>query len=258
MSVGEAGTIGWVATMQDVSHFKELDDLKNEFVGTVSHDLRSPLSSILIATKLIEQAGETNADQREMISLVERRIQGMSELIDDLLDVGHIEAGVDMNLEPCDVAAIVNDVTTELISQANDKEIQLNTTITENIPPMLANETRLQQVVHNLVGNAIKYTPNGGTVTVKAYPHKNQVRMQIIDTGLGIPASDQPHIFEKFYRVRGEHVIDIKGTGLGLAIVKSIVDKLNGRIWLESEFGKGSTFTVAFPVSTEVKPQNTP
>ncbi len=253
VSVGETGTIGWVATMQDISHFKELDELKNEFVGTVSHDLRSPLSSILIATKLIEQAGEINSDQQQLITMVERRIQGMSELIDDLLDVGHIEAGVDMNLEPCNVAEIVNDVTTELTSQAEDKEIELTTTIAENIPPMLANETRLQQIVHNLVGNAIKYTPNGGTVTVKAYPHKNEVRVQVIDTGLGIPASDQPHIFEKFYRVRGEHVLGIKGTGLGLAIVKSIIDRLNGRIWLESVFGQGSTFTVAFPISTETK-----
>jgi signal transduction histidine kinase len=113
-----------------------------------------------------------------------------------------------------------------------------------------ANETRLQQVFHNLVGNAIKYTPEKGRVTIKAFCQDNEIRVQIIDTGLGIPASDQPHVFQKFYRVRGEHVKSIKGTGLGLAITKSIIEKHHGRIWLESIFGRGSTFTTALPILT--------
>jgi two-component system NtrC family sensor kinase len=112
----------------------------------------------------------------------------------------------------------------------------------------MANIVRLRQVMHNLVGNAIKYTPNEGTVKVHAFAHEQEIRIQVVDTGLGIPAADQPHIFEKFYRVRGDHVVSIKGTGLGLALVKSIVEKHQGRVWLESVFGEGSTFTVALPV----------
>ncbi|HXV44213.1 MAG TPA: ATP-binding protein, partial [Anaerolineae bacterium] len=117
-----------------------------------------------------------------------------------------------------------------------------------------ANTTRLRQVLNNLVGNAIKYTPNEGQVTVKAFQQDGEIRVQVVDTGMGIPASDQPHIFEKFYRVRGDHVSTIKGTGLGLALAKSIVEKHHGRIWLESVFGEGSTFTVALPIYSEFEP----
>jgi signal transduction histidine kinase len=104
------------------------------------------------------------------------------------------------------------------------------------------------------VGNAIKYTPNNGQVTIKAFRHEDEIRVQVIDTGMGIPAADQPHIFEKFYRVRGDHVANIKGTGLGLALAKSIIEKHQGRIWLESVFGEGSTFSLALPVYTDFDP----
>ncbi len=248
VSVGESGVIGWVATMQDVSHFKELDELKNDFVNTVSHDLRSPLGSILIATNLISQMSKVTDDQQELLDLIEGRVKAMGELIDHLLDVGSIEAGIDMDMEPCNLAAITSDVTIALMSQAADKDIQLNTTIDQDLPLVLANQTRLHQVLHNLVSNAIKYTLDKGQVTVKAYSHENEIRIQVNDTGIGIPASDQPHIFEKFYRVRGDHVFDIKGTGLGLAIVKGIIEKHNGRILLESVLGEGSAFTVALPI----------
>lgn len=248
VAVGKkSGAIGWVASMQDVSHFKELDQLKDEFVNAVSHDLRSPLSSILIATRLIEQAGEINTEQRDMLNVVERRVRGMSQLIDDLLDAGRIEAGIDMELTPCDISEIASELTLALRPQANDLGLQLRTEFDHKLPPVLANPHRLYQVINNLVGNAIKYTSPGGSITVKTYLHEKQVRFQVADTGLGIPASDQPHIFKKFYRVKAEHSVHIKGSGLGLAIVKSIVDKLNGQIWFESVYGEGSTFTVALP-----------
>lgn len=248
VSVEGSAIIGWVATMQDVSHFKELDELKSDFVNTVSHDLRSPLGSILIASNLIPQTGEVNEDQQELLDLIEGRVKSMGQLIDDLLDVGRIEAGIDMEMEPCSLTTIIKDVSVALAPHAYDKEIHLDKVIDKDLPLILANHTRIQQVMHNLVSNAIKYTPHSGEVTIKAFPHKQEVWTQIRDTGVGIPSSDQPHIFEKFYRVRGEHVIDIKGTGLGLAIAKGIVEKHNGRIWLDSVLGEGSTFTVALPI----------
>lgn len=247
VAAGAVGVIGWVATMQDVSHFKALEQLKDEFVSTVSHDLRSPLSGILIATRLIEQVGDVTAEQRELLDLVDRRVRNMGDLIDNLLDVGRIEAGMDMGLEPCDISEIATEVALTLAPQATDKGLALNTDFDHSLPAVMANPYRLQQVAHNLLGNAIKYTPSGGTITGRTFLHSNEVRFQVTDSGSGIPASDQPHIFEKFYRVKGEHVTGIKGTGLGLAIVKGIVEKLGGRIWVESVFGEGSTFTVAFP-----------
>ena len=111
----------------------------------------------------------------------------------------------------------------------------------------MVDHTRIRQVLYNLVENAIKYTPDGGEVTVKVFEQGDETYLQVTDTGLGIPAADQPHIFEKFYRVRGEHVEGIKGTGLGLAITQGIVEQHKGRIWLESVFGEGSTFIVALP-----------
>lgn len=253
VEVGNTEVIGSVATMQDVSHFKELNQLKTDFVNSVSHDLRSPLSGILIATHLLPQMGVLAASQQELIETIENRVAGMSRLIDDLLDVGKIEAGIDMEMEPCDLAPLVESVAQSLLPQAHNKLIQLTWDLAFPSPIVLANPTRLQQVIHNLVSNAIKYTPDAGRVMVKVSRQGNESRIQVSDTGIGIPTTDQPHIFEKFYRVRGDHVANIKGTGLGLAITKSIVEKHNGRIWLESVLGEGSTFTVALACADPVQ-----
>ncbi|NJN93578.1 MAG: GAF domain-containing protein [Anaerolineales bacterium] len=252
VSAGEAGIIGWVATMQDVSHFKELNELKNDFVNAVSHDLRSPLSGILIATHLVPQLGPVSDQQQELLTTVEERVRSMSALIDDLLDVGKIEAGIDIEMEPAPLTPILIETLNSFAAQAQDKSIQLISQLEKELPLTMANTTRLRQVLNNLVSNAIKYTPNHGKVTVKAFRHEDEIRVQIMDTGIGIPAADQPHIFDKFYRVRGDHIANIKGTGLGLALVKGIVEKHQGRVWLESVFGEGSTFTVALPVYVDI------
>ncbi|MCB9076816.1 MAG: GAF domain-containing protein [Anaerolineaceae bacterium] len=248
VSAGETRGIGWVATMQDVSHFKELDQLKSDFVNTVSHDLRAPLSNILMATNLIAEVGDINPDQRELLGAVERRVRVMADFIEDMLDVGKIDAGIDMDMAVCDLAAIVEEVVTSLNPQAEEKQIRLLQTSEQNLPPIMANEMRIRQVVHNLVGNAIKYTLENGQVTVNTFAQNGEVLVEVADTGVGIPVNDRPHVFEKFYRVRGEHALKVKGTGLGLAIAKGIIEKHHGRIWLESVFGEGSTFIFALPM----------
>lgn len=253
--IGHSDAIGWVATMQDVSHFKELNQLKNEFVSTVSHDLRSPLSGILIASQLIAESGPINDDQQRLLNMVERRVNGMSELIDDLLNVGQIEAGIGIDLQPTDFAVLVTDTVDSARTLALDKQISLDTVIAAPLEPVLANANRLQQAVYNLVTNSIKYTPSEGAVKVKLFAHDDEVWLQVIDTGVGIPAADQPHVFEKFYRVQGEHAIEVRGTGLGLAIVKSVVEKHHGRVWVESIFGEGSTFTIALSKASAAQPE---
>jgi PAS domain S-box-containing protein len=258
VSAADGNIIGWVATMQDVSHFKELNELKSDFVNVVSHDLRSPLSSILIATHLLPQLGPIADPQRELIDTIETRVKSMGALIDDLLDVGKIEAGIDLDMEPSPVTPIINEIIHSYLPQAKEKSIQLSTQLDKELPLVMANTARLRQVMSNLVGNAIKYTPNNGQVSVRAFKQDTEIRIQVIDTGIGIPAADQPHVFEKFYRVRGDHVSSIKGTGLGLALSKGIVEKHRGRIWLESVFGEGSTFTVALPAYTDLAFQDLP
>lgn len=248
VSAGETRGIGWVATMQDVSHFKELDQLKSDFVNTVSHDLRAPLSNILMATNLIAEMGDINSDQRELLGAIERRVRVMADFIEDMLDVGKIDAGIDMDMTVCDLASIVEEVVNSFIPQAEEKQIRLLPTYEPNLPPIMANGMRIRQVVHNLIGNAIKYTLENGQVTINTFAQNGEVLVQVTDTGVGIPVNDRPHVFEKFYRVRGEHALKVKGTGLGLAIAKGIVEKHHGRIWLESVFGEGSTFTFAIPM----------
>jgi PAS domain S-box-containing protein len=248
---GDEQIAGWVAAMQDVTYLKELDQMKTDFINAVSHDLRSPLSGILIATHLVSQAGEVNKDQREFLQTIEQRVGAMTELIDDLLDVARIEAGIDMETEPCAIVPLVTQVVNQLEEQIQDKKLRIDVKAGVNLPPVIGNARRLRQVLSNLIGNAIKYTPEGGRITVTASCNHEEMLVSIQDTGIGVPVADQPHIFDKFYRVQRPEMAGIKGTGLGLAITRSIVEKLGGRIWVQSELNVGSTFSFALPTFKE-------
>ncbi len=248
-NIGKSGIIGWVAVMQDVTHFKELNNAKDNFVNAVSHDLRSPLSGIALASQLIHMTGSLTDRQQEFLKTIQDHIEAMTKLIDGLLDVGKIEADIDMQMEPRQVAPIVKTVVDRLKSQAEQQELDLILNLNDHTSFVNCNYLRLEQVFSNLIGNAIKYTSSKGTVTVNLSRQDDYILFQVTDTGVGIPQADQPHIFEKFYRVRGEHMTGIKGSGLGLAITKSIVEKHKGTIWVDSKFkGGGSTFSVLLPI----------
>jgi PAS domain S-box-containing protein len=247
-NIGKSGVIGWVAVMQDVTHFKELNNAKDNFVNAVSHDLRSPLSGIALASQLIQMTGSLTDRQQEFLKTIQDHIESMTKLIDALLDVGKIEADIDMQMEPQQVAPIVKTVVDRLRSQAEQKELDLILNLNDQTSFVNCNVLRLEQVFSNLISNAIKYTSNQGSVSVNLSYQDEYILFQVSDTGVGIPQADQPHIFEKFYRVRGEHMTGIKGSGLGLAITKSIVEKHRGTIWVDSKFkGGGSTFSVLLP-----------
>jgi two-component system NtrC family sensor kinase len=249
VSAGSKETIiGWVAVMQDVTHFKELNEAKDNFIHAVSHDLRSPLTSILISSQLVGVMGDLTDQQQEMLDSIEKYVDNMAHLINDLLDVGKIEANIDMEMSPQPINPIAIEAVTQLKEQATQKEIDLQLKLTDPSPQVMCNPVRLQQVANNLISNAIKYTPEGGKVIVRVCSLEDNVRFQVIDNGVGISKRDQPHIFDKFYRVKAEHMADKKGTGLGLSIVKSIIEKHGGKIWVESEVKKGSTFTFMLPL----------
>jgi PAS domain S-box-containing protein len=245
---GDAQASGWVVTMQDVTYLKELDEMKTDFINAVSHDLRSPLSGILIATHLVTQTGEVNTQQREFLETIEQRVAAMTDLIDDLLDAARIEAGIDMELEPCAVSPLISQVINQLDEQIHDKGLQVEIKAHTNLPPVLGNARRLRQVLDNLISNAVKYTPEEGKISIAANSRQDEIVVSVQDTGIGIPLTDQPYIFDKFYRVERPEVAGIKGTGLGLAITRSIVEKLGGRIWVQSEVNVGSTFWFALPI----------
>jgi two-component system NtrC family sensor kinase len=243
--------VGLAITMQDITHLKELDRIKSDFVSTVSHDLRSPLTAILGYIELIDRVGPLNETQREFIRRVQFSVSNITALINDLLDLGRIEAGFDARKEQVPLAAIINYAIEGLRSRVDEKRQLLAVDVPETLPPLFGNPIRLRQMIANLLGNAIKYTPAGGKVGLRAIAEDGQIILQVVDNGPGIPPADQPYIFDKFYRASNVPS-DTPGTGLGLAIVRSIVENHQGRIWVESTLGQGTTFTVVLPAD----PQN--
>ncbi|TEU10474.1 MAG: GAF domain-containing sensor histidine kinase [Anaerolineales bacterium] len=242
--------VGQIAIMRDITHFKELDKIKSEFVSTVSHDLGSPLQAIQIMAELIPKLGPVNQDQRDAVGDIIRMVAKTATLVRDLLDLGKIEAGVEMEMEPCQPATVVNEAVEFLEERAKAKEIALQITLPRALPLVMGNPVRLGQVVANFVGNAIKFTPDGGMVTISTWETEGEVAIEVRDTGIGIAPDDQACVFDKFYRAKSTQVSGIEGTGLGLAIAKSIVEGHGGRVWVESELGQGSTFGFALPIAS--------
>jgi two-component system NtrC family sensor kinase len=240
--------VGQAVVMQDITHLKELDRIKSEFVTTVSHDLRSPLTAILGYVELIGRAGPVNEQQAEFIRRVRVSVEHITALISDLLDLGRIEAGLDSAKEPVPLAALARYAVDGLRGVAETRGLNLETDLPDDLPLLAGDPIRLRQMIGNLIENAIKYTPQGGCVRVDAYADQDQVILRVHDTGRGISPADQPYLFDKFYRA-GNVSGDTTGTGLGLSIVKSIVDQHHGRVWVESAIGKGSSFTVVLPAA---------
>ncbi len=238
--------IGPAITIQDVSYLKELDRLKNDFVHTVSHDLRSPLTSVMGYAELIGRTGPLNEHQRDFMTRLQTSVKEITNLVNELLDIGRLEAGFDTRREIVQLEDILDYTLDILGGSAKARNIEIRVEQYTALPPLKANPLRLRKMLDNLIGNAVKYTPPAGRINIELRTESNQVIFKIEDNGPGIPPSDLPHVFEKFYR--GENVPDdVQGSGLGLAIVKAIVDSHQGRVWAESTLGKGATFFVVLP-----------
>ena len=247
-SVSSLAGGGRVVTLRDITYLKELDQMKSDFVNTVSHDLRSPLTYMRGYTTMIPMAGELNERQQGFVDKILGGIEQMTELIDDLLDIGKIEAGVGIEIERCWLPMIVQAVVDDLSARAEAQDIELVASLPADIPPTMADKTLIRQAIKNLVDNAIKYTPGPGRVEVNLYVADNSLVVSVHDTGIGIAPEHQQRLFEKFYRIKRRDTVHIKGTGLGLAIVKSIAERHNGRVWVESKLNEGSTFYFAIPL----------
>ena len=239
--------VGYAITMQDITNLKEIDRMRSEFVNTVSHDLRSPLTSVIGYAELVERAGSLNDNQRDFLNRIQESVQHITALINDLLDLGSIEAGLDNRREYIQLEGILRYTLEMLQGQIKSKHIKVHTEVAPSMPALRANPIRLRQVLDNVVGNAIKYSNADGEVKISIHSEGEQVIMQVTDQGPGISSADQPHIFDKFYR--GSNISsEFVGSGLGLAIVKTIVENHQGRIWLESTLGKGSSFFIVLPI----------
>jgi PAS domain S-box-containing protein len=238
--------IGVAITMQDITYLKRIDQMKSDFVHTVSHDLRSPLTAILGYVDLLDRVGPLTDQQREFIRRVRISVHNITGLVNDLLDLGRIESGFEGQKEIVPLDGILSYTLDNLNNQIVVKKQRLHVELPSHLPSLHGDPVHLRQMLDNLVGNSIKYTPEGGDISVSVEAKDDQVILRVSDTGSGIPPADQPHIFEKFYRASNVANV-VPGSGLGLAIVKSIVDNHEGRIWVESIVGQGTTFTVVLP-----------
>ncbi len=238
--------MGIAVVMQDITYLKELDRIKTDFVNTISHDLRSPLTAIQGYIELVRRVGPLNEQQLEFTRRIQSSVQNITTLINDLLELGRIEAGFDARKEVIPLSAVIRYAVESMQGQAAEKEQTLELELPEALPHVLGNPLYLRQMFTNLIENALQYSTSKGQVKLRAQARDAQVIVQITDTGIGVPLADQPYIFDKFYR--GSNLPpDSQGTGLGLAIVKIIVENHRGRIWIESVPGKGSTFTIILP-----------
>ncbi len=241
--------VGRVCILRDISYLKQLDSLKSEFVATVSHDLRSPLTLIRGYATMLDMVGDLNEQQQGYVRKVVNSIEGMTRLVNNLLDLGRIEAGIGLQLEMVPVSELVERVINTLQVLAVQKRVQLSAEIsTQTVDLLEADQALLQQGLHNLVENAIKYTEPGGKVHVIVKPRGEQLVFEIRDTGIGISPVDQPRLFEKFFRTTRPGSKRSHGSGLGLAIVKSIAERHGGKVWVESQLGKGSSFYISVPL----------
>ncbi len=246
--IADGRPVGRVCVMRDVTHFKELDALKSDFVSTVSHDLRSPLTLMRGYATMLEMAGELNEQQKNYVSKITTGVESMARLVNNLLDLGRIEAGVGLQVDKVAVMDIVDGVVDTLQMQANQKNIRLGVEAARDLPQLIeADRALLQQAVYNLVENAIKYTPENSAVTLRVKAQPGAIRFEIQDTGIGIAPADQPRLFEKFFRGSQREARAQRGSGLGLAIVRSIAERHGGKVWVESVMGQGSTFFLLIP-----------
>jgi PAS domain S-box-containing protein len=222
---------------------------RDDVLAVVAHDLRNPLNTVTMAIGLmLENTPVERTQERRQVEIVRRAADRMNRMIQDLLDVKRMESGrLAIDLRPEDVDVIINDMIEMLRPLAVGSSIALEANVPEGLPPVLADSARIQQVLSNLVGNAVKFTPRDGRITVCAEQMEGEIRFGVIDTGPGIPPEQVPHIFGQFWQASSS---DRRGIGLGLAIAKGIVEAHKGTIWVESHVGLGSTFYFTLPTAT--------
>lgn len=246
--------IGAIEVFRDLTNEIESDKLKSDFISIASHQLRTPLSAINMYTRMLRDglAGELTEEQMPYIQTVLTSVERMNVLIDTLLNITRIEAGgIAVKPRTVQLDELSREMLTEFVPAAKAKNIELTAELPAHMDAMITDSLLVKEVCANLLSNAIKYTPEGGEVQFVMEDSPQDVHWKIIDTGYGIPESDQKNIFLKFFRAENITNKDVSGTGLGLYLIKNIAESLGGELWFESVENKGSTFHFTLPKQTE-------
>ncbi len=235
------------------AELQRLAEVKSQFVAVAAHELRSPLTAIYSCLEMFleDELGPLAGEQRKYLEYMYRSIKRLMIVTNDLLDVTRIEAErVEMVLRPTDLTDLVRTLAAEFESQLETKALRFALNIPADLPLALCDQARTAQIVGNLLSNAIKYTHSGGQITVGlALAEEGFLQVSVADTGVGIAAEDHVRLFERFFRAGSASLTEATGAGLGLHIVRSLAELHGGRVWFESELGKGSTFHVTFPIA---------
>lgn len=250
---GKKNLAGLVILFQNVTQLKLLEKIRTDFLSTISHELKTPLTSIMMGLSLLKNSeiGSLNQKQEALLATAEEECERLSVLVHDLLELSRIESGRSVfQIHPCSIAAIVENSVKHLYGAAERKDIKLYYEAEEDLPYIMADPEKITWVVNNLLTNALKYTNAGDEIGVKAFVHQDLMYVQVKDTGMGIPEEFQKKIFDKFVQVKS-YDLEVRGTGLGLAIVKDIVQTHHGDIWCDSRLDAGSTFTFTLPLAKE-------
>ena len=234
---------------------EELDRMKSEFLANMSHELRTPLNSVIGFSELILDglAGDINQKQKRFLNNIRTSGKTLLQLIDDILDLSKIEAGkMEFHPEELDLNSVIQSAKEIVLPLAKEKKMRFEIEVGEVLPKVIADRKKVEQILFNLVGNAIKFTPEGGSIKISVREEKEESQISVSDTGIGIKEEDLETIFESFRQLDSSVTKKYKGAGLGLAITKRLVQMHNGRIWVESKLGEGTKFTFTLP-KREVK-----
>ena len=245
-----AAAKGAVILFHDVSHFRKVEQMRRDFVANVSHELRTPLSILrgYIET-LLDDPDQTPGELRRILEIMDRHSDRLHALVEDVLSLARLESpGMELHLGEIELPDLLHSIMRDWEKRFATKQLKSHLNFPANLPHLQADETRLQELIYNLLDNAVKYSKPGGTVFLRAEPADDTVPISVRDEGIGISRDDLPRIFERFYRADKSRTSQQPGTGLGLSIVKHIAQLHGGTIEAESEIGKGTTISVVLPL----------